>query len=257
MSKNKKLIFGVTKTAAVPNFRIGDRVFKSRLIVSGEEIQLAEVDDLREDLEKANVLDLEKPETHEAHEAQAAIDEEKIFDALLPLVRDLLNRRLPNGTSSVDTAWVRAQFSFNRHWRPLLTFLRSGELGDLEVDGDTAIVGRSIGDPEVFEVGGREFAARLFGFDEERLLSRFGNDLEGERESAAARAAVKLAARILEARALDGEPVTEQFALDNLSASTDVPQLFAFLATGGFEEEADPKAEDDSPAEIPSLPESA
>lgn len=246
---SKKLIFGITKLAEQKDFFIGERRFKARLIGSGDEIMFADFDKRRKKLGNDQAL------------------VRNIYDML----RDFLNRRLPQGEASITTDGLMDSFSLERDFGALVDYLRTGEPRPANLHDDRVVFGRTLGDPATFEIVDRVFHSVLFVGREELAIAALSGDeavvtaklkTEGaplgtedpaeapegadeddvDDETRRARATLAFVVDVLNARIADGgPPVDIAFVETYLNFSDHVPALLRFLNTGSFEE-ADPNA---------------
>lgn len=215
--KNTKFAYGTQSRKTLP-FILAGLTFFSRPLTVAEDLALSDVGD-RYDLDAVGGQDLVP-----------------FFDEQTALVADLLRSRVQGDDAPVQVTpeWVRQHVGVITLPR-ILGFLRSGER-----PGESLDLGNWFEEP--ITVQEREFRARQASFGEQVQAASI--PAEGTTRQILDAGLTYLAA-LLTARAVDGEPVTSEWLMENLGAS-DVTELTGLLQSGPQEDE-DPNAEAQAP----------
>ncbi len=217
----RKLVFGSQSRKSLP-FDIAGVTFFARPLTTREELPLADLGDS---------YDLE---SNDMQSFQAFAREQAEL-----LAEMLQSRAQGDPTPLITPEWVLDHLSSDSLPR-LLTFLRTGERPKeaLQITEWTEA-------PLVID--DREFRLRRLSFREQLLAADMPED-EGNRATTE-RAAANLAG-LLQARAVDGEPVTGDWLIDTLTAS-ELTELISLLASGPQVDDpnAEPAAEPDAAAD--------
>lgn len=207
----RKLVFGSQSRKSLP-FDIAGVTFFARPLTTREELPLADLGD-RYDLGGNDLQDFQAFAREQA-------------DLLAGLLQD---RAQGDPTPLITPEWVMNHLGGDSLPR-LLTFLRTGErpAEPLQLTDWTE---------EPLVINDREFRTRRLNFREQLLAADVPED-ESTRATTE-RAAASLAG-LLEARAVDGQPVTGDWLIDTLTTA-ELSELITLLARGP--EVDDPNAE--------------